>query len=73
MEISVKQCIYCEKHVPKRDPNNFSFVKEMICYNCWLKLPLKIFELKSIPQYIPKEQYRQYLKLRLKQYEDGKV
>ena len=53
MEISVKQCVYCEKHVPKRDPNNFSFIKEMICYNCWLKLPLKIFDL-SIDQ----ESYR---------------
>ena len=69
MEISVKQCIYCEKHVPKRDPNNFIFIKEMICYNCWLKLPLHMFEVSNVPLYIPKEQYKQYFKAKFKQYQ----
>jgi|TARA_Y100000031_G_scaffold143678_1_gene174327 hypothetical protein len=79
MEKSNKKCICCKNDILPNDRINVTCKKEnlliylpvkgIVCYNCWLKLPLHMFEVSNVPLYIPKEQYKQYFKAKFKQYQ----
>ena len=69
MEKSNKKCICCKNDILTNDRINVTRIKGIVCYNCWLKLPLHMFEVSNVPLYIPKEQYKQYFKAKFKQYQ----
>jgi|TARA_Y100000034_G_scaffold27935_1_gene33580 hypothetical protein len=63
-ELNGKKCLWCKKKLDG-DLGYYTRLRGILCYSCWYKLP--IYE---IPTYIPTKQYRQYIKLKIKQYDN---
>jgi|TARA_B100001971_G_C17842695_1_gene359404 hypothetical protein len=64
LEVSIKKCLWCKKNL-NGDLGYYTRLRGILCYHCWLRLP--VYE---IPTYVPKEQHRQYIKLKIKQYDN---